>query len=321
MKRQLFSCVVIAVVVGSVPGCTESAQEPTAPEPAQTTSKLNEIVIPLCQVGCLDVDPFPNAPGYFLGSGVTPSLCFYGDYTDGDQDGLGDFCEKKLAAAFAPQLYYYNFDNVAREPRWAARIMSGDVLIAYLLSYYRDEGSTNTSHCQLPFISPECAGHNGDSEYIMLRVYYTEATQHWVLGVAQYSQHTGWATYLGGTNPYPTQLYYPDRPGGYPRSYVAQGKHANYASISECNSGGGGGTDYCGDVNTAARVSGGEWLNIGSRQYPFIDCVATSNTMHPQYGNGRLECYWTNQSFFGWYSSAQGDPPTSYSTHLANFGF
>ena len=75
-----------------------------------------------CELGCIDPDPNPNAPGYYLGSGMTDEACYWNNYTDGDQDGLGDFCEKNLAAAFAPELYYYSGDNVKREPRWAARV-------------------------------------------------------------------------------------------------------------------------------------------------------------------------------------------------------
>jgi hypothetical protein len=104
------------------------------------------------------------------------------------------------------------------------------VMVVYLISYYRDEGSTGTELCQLPWISPECAGHNGDSEAIALEVYYSSATAHWILHGAKYSQHSGYGDYYRypSASSYPTSLYYPARLGGYPRAYVAQGKHANY---------------------------------------------------------------------------------------------
>ena len=53
-------------------------------------------VQPLCQLGCVQTDPDPNAPGIFLGSGVTPTACRRTNtnlITDSDGDGLGDFCE------------------------------------------------------------------------------------------------------------------------------------------------------------------------------------------------------------------------------------
>ena len=105
--------------------CSDSERSnPTSPR---------AVVGPLCQLGCTETDPFPNAPGVFLGSGVTPDACL--DGTDSDLDGLESFCESTLAAAFAPELYYYRGDNVGREPHWVARQISEDeVRIGYLIS-------------------------------------------------------------------------------------------------------------------------------------------------------------------------------------------
>lgn len=55
-----------------------------------------------CQLGCTEADPNPTAPGVFLTSAVTPGMCFSGEYTDRDSDGVGDRCENDLARAFAP---------------------------------------------------------------------------------------------------------------------------------------------------------------------------------------------------------------------------
>lgn len=142
-----------------------------------------------------------------------------------------------------------------------------------------------------------------------------------MLNLAEYSQHTSSVFYYANVDPYPTQLFYPGRPGAYPPAYVAQGKHANYATIDECNSGGFLGTDSCVNVNTTARLSGGEWLNVGSSSFPFIDCVKTTNWMHPSYIEQNEECYWSDEYFFGWYSSAQGVPPTGYGTYLLSRSF
>jgi hypothetical protein len=143
-----------------------SCSEPTAaPRPRAGVTG------PLCQLGCTEIDSNPNAPGVFLGSGVTPDVCYFGTYTDADQDGLGDFCEKNLAAAFAPELYYTAGDDVRREPRWVARATTEErVMIGYLLSYYRDTGSRSWQCTANPFYRPECTGHNGDSETIYLEV-------------------------------------------------------------------------------------------------------------------------------------------------------
>lgn len=91
---------------------TITCSEATRPDPTSPRALIG----PLCQLGCVETDPNPSAPGVFLGSGVTPMQCFGDMQTDADADGMGDFCEKSLAAAFAPELKYYSADNVGREP-------------------------------------------------------------------------------------------------------------------------------------------------------------------------------------------------------------
>lgn len=285
---------------------------------------VSELIVPLCQVGCVETDPFPTAPGVFLGSGVTPDVCVAGGQSDADQDGLGDFCEKNLAFAFAPELYYWSFDNVRREPYWVARplVESEQVLIGYLLSYYRDEGSSAWACGPGQIVAPSCNGHNGDSEAIFLTVYYNWSTQHWVLDHANYSQHGDYPTYAKGPKGYPQMLYYPDHAGSYPRAYVSQGKHANYASQRECNNGGTLDTDTCTEVNTAARVEFSTFWNLGSRTSPRLDCVASRNPDYEYYGSGREECYWTYRNFRGWIPETVGGAEASaYSGFLQAFGF
>jgi len=143
----------------------------------------------------------------------------------------------------------YGGDDVRGEPHWVARPTdSGTVVIGYLLSYYRDEGCRALGCGALG-----ADRHNGDSEDIYLELYYNFSTQHWVLLQALYSQHGDYGVYSKGSDEYPTQLFYPWHPGAYPRTYVSEGKHANYSSVSECDWG-----DYlqddCDDDNTSARV-------------------------------------------------------------------
>ncbi len=282
--------------------------EPTVPSPMGAAGGIG----PLCELGCVETDPNPSAPGVFLGSGVSPDVCISGGYTDADQDGLGDFCEKNLAFAFAPELYYWGFDNVRREPYWVARplVESEQVLIGYLLSDYRDEGSSSYP-CSLPGAPSSCHGHNGDSEAIFLTVYYNWSTQHWVLDHANYSQHGDYPTYAKGPKGYPQMLYYPEHAGSYPRAYVSQGKHANYASQTECNNGGTLDTDTCTEVNTAARVEFSTFWNLGSRTSPRLDCVASRNPDYEYYGSGREECYWTYRNFRGWIPETVGGAEAS----------
>jgi hypothetical protein len=279
-------------------------------------------IVPLCQLGCLETDPNPSAPGVFLGSGVTDEVCFGSAQTDNDQDGLSTFCEKNLAAAFAPELWYASNDLVGREPHWVAKPVaagSSTVRIAYLLSYY-DDGGTTSPLCDNSFGDGPCSGHFGDSELIALDVDYDPDTSHWVLATAYYSAHENTNTYSRGwSNAYPTQLTYPSHPGAYPRSWVAFGKHANYGSQSECDSGGFLGFDHCSLANTAARVSAGQNLNLGSRNVHTSaqDCMLSSDPIKVQMGV--IECYWTTRRFSGW-SGAIPDA-TSYGPKLSSLGF
>ncbi len=214
----------------------------------------------MCQLGCMDVDPDPDSAGICLGSAVTEDLCFGGEQSDSDGDGLSTFCELAAAAAFAPELYFAYNDDVGREPRWAAMpVRSTEIRIAYLISYYVDNGplvSCGILHEPITF--------------------------------------------------------------GYPRAWVAFGKHANHGSDAACDAGG---TLHSDESlsDTAARLPGGGNLNIGSRavHLPEQDCMASSNPALS--GNGVVECVWTNRRFSGW-SGAIPDA-SAYTGRLADPGF
>jgi hypothetical protein len=195
------------------------------------------------------------------------------------------------------------------------------VYIVYLISYYRDAGN-NSFGCGLPFHDPTCDGHNGDSENIQLDVYYNEGTQHWLLDHAAYSAHTSFNNFLRGSGGYATGLEYPAKPGGYPRTYVSQGKHANYGSRFSVLLGLG--SDDCRQVNTSTRLYAGSNVNIGSRAVHTTaqDCMPSSDPSYQYYGSGRQECYWTTRRFRGWIpmtvGGADSDP---YEPILRNAGF
>ena len=250
-------------------------------------------------------------------------MCIDGGYNDIDADRLGDRCEKDLSQAFAPELYYWSGDAVGREPYWVSRPVGNKVVIGYLLSYYRDEGSTNLL-CSLPFAPESCYGHNGDNEATFLTVYYDQAHKHWILDEARYAQHGVHEAYPRGANLYPKMLTYPVKAGGYPRAYVAEGKHASYGSRSECSGGGEYGTDNCDHVNTAARVEWSASYNRGSRAVHTAaqDCVTSRNPSSTYYGSGRQECFWSGSNFRGWIPTTVGGAVSGpYTTVLANEGF
>jgi hypothetical protein len=300
-------------------GCSE----PTTP--ADTSSpgpglKKGGGITPQCLPGCTESDPNPDLPGYYLTSAVTDVTCFDGEGTDTDLDGLPNRCEVDLAAAFAPQLAISGVDPTGREPHWAARPYPSSkiVRIAYLLSYYIDAGPT-VSVCNNGFawlITSKCVGHNGDSEMIVLDVYYDRSSKHWLLDCATYSRHESWGLFCRGANKYPTQLQYPVKLGGYPKAYVSYQKHANYHNEKACDSGAILGTDTC-FPSRYERVAAGGNVNIGSRPHPSQDCMFASNSFYST--NGVSECYWTTKDFTGWQiGNTHADP---YSPKLTEFQF
>jgi hypothetical protein len=313
----------IALIIAT--GCSE----PTSNEPASNeieAPSLAKEITPLCQLGCTDPDPNPSAPGVFLGEEISLDLCVSGSHTDADGDSLSDFCEKNLAARFAPEMNYYQYDDVRREPRWAARYLSGGtgprVRIVYLFSYYRDLGS-HTFACSVPGPHYACLPHNGDSELVALDVFYNQSTQHWVLGEAIYSQHTSLKSYPKTFKGYPS-MEYPAHPGSYPRVYIAEGKHANYDTRQHCNEGGVAGQDTCTRVNTAVRITAPVSQNLGSRGVRWIDCVYSQNPNYEYYNhpNKRTECYWTTKRFRGWVpNTIGGGDAEDYSIRLSRVQF
>lgn len=255
-------------------------------------------------------DPAPTAPGIFLGSAVTPTACADGSQADTDRDGLAETCENALAAAFAPELAYSSSDRTTREPRWAARRLgNGKVRVAYLLSLHFDLG---TYGC--PFGLVLCGGHYGDSEIIVLDLYYRSGSRHWLLEQAIYSAHGFYNIYPRFFAAYPS-MNFPAKKGGYPRAFVALRKHALYRSNTECDDGELG-LDEC-RADTYQRVAAAPSLNIGSRGAHTATQDCARSTI--QTSSTAVECYWTVRDFGGW----QGRTPKAgpYSSVLSFFGF
>jgi hypothetical protein len=257
----------------------------------------------------LVTDPAPAAPGIFLGDAVTPAVCTDGSQSDTDHDGLADTCERELAAAFAPELAYASADRTTREPRWAARALGRKVRVVYLLSLHFDLGAYGC-----PFGLVVCGGHYGDSETIVLDLYYQSSSRHWVLDQAIYSAHGFYNVYPRLLSAYPG-MNFPGRRGGHPRAFLAIGKHALYRSDTECDDGEVG-LDEC-KADTRQRLAATPALDIGSRTTHTAaqDCVRSTVFLT----STALECYWTTRAFGGW----QGKTPKAgaYSSVLDSFGF
>jgi len=287
----------------SLIACSETRDNPTEPRFGQVGTN--------CELGCIPPDEDeapPPGPGIFLGPGVTEKTCFIGPMNDIDQDGLSDFCEKNLAAAFAPQLAMTKgSDNLGREPKFAIERIPNTLKarVMYLLSYYVDRGPTTGlcgSNLGTGFGIAEwraaCEGHDGDSEWIALDVWYSTSTQRWLLDQAHLSAHTGVNRHARGTSLYPTAFIYPADKGGYPRVYVAYQKHANYASDAACDNGAILGTDEC-NADLFQRVFAGDNVNLQSRAVHRLDqdCWPSTNPIYSS--NGIKECYWKVDKFIG----------------------
>jgi len=269
-----------------------------------------------------DPDPgtyVPTPGGHALPSGFTFGSCSItaGASGDADVDGLKDQCEQELAAAFRPTLLFSQSEMcLGYEPYWAAKPYHptespSTVSLFYAIGYYMDCGSPNM-FCPIA----DCAPHTGDSEFIIVDVYY-EGYGTWKVKRAVLSAHFGtehdetvalgatgleyssWDTYLGKI-----------------QVWSAKYKHANYASKSRCDRGMFY-YDTCDDNNDRGYAAYAlPNANLGGRYNQLIS-QAWSRAGQPG-----VENLWAegNTGFYGWqYWSGTGS--TQYGTLLRYFGF
>ncbi|HRP07375.1 MAG TPA: hypothetical protein PLL69_02710 [Gemmatimonadales bacterium] len=298
-------------LVWTLGGC---AEDPTLPGSVDADLSM---MIPMCVAGCIGPgpDPNPEAPGEWIGGEFTDDTCFAGS-PDADADGMADLCEKRLIKAFRPLMISapQGVDDVRGEWYWAARpggTASSAVLI-YLPAYYRDLGEDTFG----------LTGHPGDSEVIAMGVEYVANTQHWLLRIAYLSHHGDYSIHGSTPGGYPTTLSYSERVGGHPTVWAAKFKHANYPSVSECNSGGGVHTDGCMPPWSSWRFPYYEHHNVGSSSHNLKNCVEAEF----DYTRLGTECLWHvdvspyQSTFTGWDATAtQGGK--AYGNALTAFGF
>lgn len=258
---------------------------------------------------------------------------------DLDVDGVDDECELALATAFAPELIVDRRDcswDVSVHP---ARLGGGylfaaegapdhgSIRIAYLPAYYRDCGWHG-----LPCTprGPECAAHAGDSELVVVQARYHPSAR-WVAEAIFLSAHcfgrsAGRCRWYRGN-----QLRHFAWVGGIrrgaPRIWIARGKHANYPSARECDTGHWY-YDSCDGNSVSYRfpvVSGAQ--NIGSRLQPLPrgdaltppGCFLGERLPLPSTATdaGTRECFWNSAAAFrGWQLDRAGGAPTPYAVVL-----
>jgi hypothetical protein len=199
--------------------------------------------------------------------------------------------------------------------------------IAYMPAYYRDcgwEGLACTA------IGPGCAAHAGDSELIVVQVRYHPATR-WVAEAIFLSAHCfgrsdGRCRWYRGN-----ELRHFAWVGGIlrsaPRIWVAKGKHGNYPSRRECDTGHWY-YDSCDGNSVAYRfpvVSSAQ--NVGSRKHPLphgkpsnpAGCFSAEQLPLPSRAidAGTRECFWNPAlPFRGWQREPAGEAPTPYAVVL-----
>jgi hypothetical protein len=278
------------------------------------------------------------APGRPLGvaAGWTIDACAAAS-VDRDLDGLHDVCELDLARAFAPVLVADRRDCSWNGSRLAGGYLyavqkgsdAGSIRIAYLPAYFRDCGWDG-----LPCTTRGrgCSAHAGDSELIAIEARPHSTAGSWRAEAIFLSAHCFGRSagrcrwYLGNQL---RHFSWAENTRGAPRVWVARGKHANYPSARECDSGHWY-YDSCDDNDAAYRfpiVTSDQ--NIGGRFRPLADgrmargCLAAEELpIGDQRADGRtIECFWdAGARFRGWQRGSHAGA-TSYVRVLSAAGF
>lgn len=177
---------------------------------------------------------------------------------------------------------------------------------------------------------PGCGAHAGDSELIVVEARYHPSAR-WIADAVFLSAH------CFGRSAGRCRWYRGDElrhfawvdgiPRGAPRVWVAKGKHANYSSPRQCDTGhwsydscDGNSVRYRFPVLSSAQ-------NVGSRHQPLppADRSNPAGCLTAEWlplrstatDAGTRECFWDpNASFRGWQRDATGNAPTPYARVL-----
>lgn len=322
----------VCLLAVSVVGCQRDATSPAHQQPSLMTLEGCEVTS--CGGGvdggttdttskskcCVAPDPNPTAPGIWIGWEAKDCYLNYSTRPaiDVDHDELDDDCEFALAKAFAPTLSLDPYDPCpGGEPYWAVRYFDDRwkigwgqfVRIGYMPAYYEDCGLTY--------------GHDGDAEFIMLRVGFNGKTHHWELVRGWLSAHSNenqlnvnnnsdWVTYANFE--YPSGV-----PRSAPRIYVSFRKHANYESRQRCNTAGPINYDDCTRNRDHGRIAVMRSHNVGGYNFYWVNCTASQNALY--WENGVRECFWSGKSDFEGWQGNTGDGGMPYSKYLLSGAF
>jgi hypothetical protein len=247
---------------------------------------------------------------------------------DSDRDGLSDSCELAAARSMAPLLMVRsggcNWDTATATGRigggylHAVQRADSMIRVAYLPAYFRDCG-WHGGWCQIPWI--DCSPHDGDSEFIAVELVPSDDGVFEVTGLflsahcfGRSSRSCRW--YRGA------DLERFRWHGTSPVIWVAEGRHANYRSWSECERGHHF-LDRCSQHDMSYHFPVDPRRNVGSRSHPFADggCVYGRELAAHAVDPDAQECFWrADVPFRGWQADGAGVTPYDrYLREVAGF--
>jgi len=311
------------------------SREPLSTE-LSAVPQASEEPIPLPDPGEPLEDLCPSCAGIF--TGYSEDDCYLNpERWDVDADGVFDACENGHAQHFAPMFVFArdcNWDNslgrmggeyfyaVERKSKFSSRTERWEDVMrfAYLPAYYRDCGSADDLGIDDP--------HSGDSEFVIIDIYFDGGSNHWLTDAIFLSAHCPsgdckWYVPL-------SFRWVDDEALGAPIVWVSQHKHANYPSRAKCNSGAVFGFDTCAANSFYVRFPAAyTQQNIGSWHHPNRDCAGPFSSS-PLADAGAVECMWSwepqvfpalppLQRFNGWQDNIWGEPPPPYGQILQQY--
>jgi hypothetical protein len=245
-------------------------------------------------------DPCPNCVGIAIGGAMTNVDCRASGLVDQDYDGVVDLCEYYLAAGFKPAFKWDSGDDyLNREPYWAVRPLgTQSYRIFYAIGYHMDGGD--------PWVNTWA--HTGDSEHVIVDVTFDNLSQRWITDQMYTSAHAGMPNSQSRWTTFEHLTYGDNHWRGRPNVWVANNKHANYASQSECLL-----YELCNGLMPGSLQILQD-ANLGNNLYRLVDYVLSRTYPNPPGG----VAFWSGLSFCGW----QSEPcsTTNYSVFLSQFG-
>jgi len=243
-----------------------------------------------------------------LGSGnhptaySVPSNCWVltvDDYPkDLDRDGLFDSCEYTAADSMSPTLNYDKDDPSSRpgERRsfWAVAPSRDGVKAFYALGYFEDRGYMIAGLG--PFFQ-----HHGDSEFVTVELVMTsEGGLDYVRTCMSAHTSDGDEVECRNDDENPREVW------------VAERKHANYFSRSDCDDGAFW-LDSCDGVDSEIDLVVHSDRNMGASIEHLIDCVSITHSFRKD-----EECLWTDARFDGWRPGDDDDASLGYGVFTAD---